>query len=305
MTDVREIDEIFFALNGTRFVTSSKYDDTCSNNSTFGVRQTADGKLLGTFRTTYGGGAALSPDGRYFAHNISMWELRISDINDCTHVDIGGKDIVAGAAVFSLCGQLLATVVGYETIVWNAETYKHRRILANGGGRMLAFSPDARILASVMEYGEVNLFDWATGTFTGCFKCEVYFKRFMFSPVGLRFDTDHGVLDAENSVSRRTGLPGTALPHLFLSQKSIAYGNQNVLQLPPDCWPLSHDVHQSIIALGLDNGRVIFIHLDIAKMEAAGFRQRWEAHNLRKQRSETALKTFLNRLRQRLSGRER
>ncbi|OJJ98902.1 hypothetical protein ASPACDRAFT_121692 [Aspergillus aculeatus ATCC 16872] len=271
---------VAFSLDG-RTLASGSGDNTIKLwNTATGVKQHT---LTG--HSNFIRSVAFSPDSRTLAsgsddNTIKIW-------NTATGIEqrtLTGHSSSVFSVVFSPDGYILASSSGDNTIkLWNTATGIEQRILTGHSNliRSVVFSPDSRMLASGSDDNTVKLWNTTAGveqrTLTGHSKLVT---SVAFSPDGRTlvsgsWDDTIKLWDTATGVEQRTLTGHSSSVNSMLNQSSTSYSisvtdswvflrGDRALWLPAEYRPFRcFAVKDTVLSLGLANGRVTIIGFDI------------------------------------------
>jgi WD40 repeat protein len=128
----------------------------------------------------------------------------------------------------------------------------------------ICFSLDGKQLASSSLDNTIRIWDSTTGATLHALEVGIKFKMLSYSSDG-SIMTDRGRLDAislyndstiSSSHSPVLSRPVDFRPNVWVHDEWIVCGEQRMLWLPPDCRHRCRAVHENIVSLGHNSGRV-------------------------------------------------
>ena len=153
---------------------------------------TQTGEHIATFAGQGNSALAISPDGNMLASvdenatSIQLWDMETKQL--IKTIPTGDTHKVNWLAFFS--DTILATGNLYESVrIWSLNTLEHTEINISGNREYLqvsAFSPVTKMLASVTQDGQVQLWDLQTQQLTVVSRDNTRTLSLAFSPDGLR-----------------------------------------------------------------------------------------------------------------------
>jgi WD40 repeat protein len=208
------------------------------------VAFSADGQLL----------ASASDDG-----TVKLWDARLGTLQQTLE---GHSDWVKSVA-FSADGQLLASASHDRTVkLWDARSGTLQQTL-KGHSRWVnsvAFSVDGQLLASASHDRTVKLWDARSGTLQQTLDLDYFIKAISFSNDGKYLHTNRGYLSVETSSSSDSASVSLSMPHcVFIKERWVSWGSENILWIPPDYRPTVVAVQGGVVCCCYSSGRVMFM----------------------------------------------
>lgn len=126
----------------------------------------------------------------------------------------------------------------------------------------MAFLPDGKQLASALSDRTVKLWDATTGTLLPTLHVDAVVQALAFSSDGSSLQTDRGLADLVSFCPDVVRSRSTLSPGVFVKERWIARGMENLLWIPVDSRPRSMAVQGNVIVLGHASGRVSILEFE-------------------------------------------